>query len=108
MDVLVSVTGTIVSKVSWHVANLSLTVMTTILLTFAQVVIGNYFEPRVMSRSLNLSPVVVLFALVFWAAIWGLPGAIIAVPMTSILMIILAAFDITRPVAVLASRDGTL
>lgn len=79
-----------------------------VLLTGAQVYVGNWLEPRVMSRSLNLSPLTVLVALVVWGSLWGLPGAIIAVPMTSILMIVLAAFDSTRGIAILASRDGDL
>lgn len=83
-------------------------ILSGILLTVAQVYVGNILEPRVMSRSFNLSPVVVLAALVIWSSIWGLIGAIIAVPMTSILMIVLAAFDGTRVVPIMASRDGTL
>ncbi|WP_193139633.1 MULTISPECIES: AI-2E family transporter [unclassified Meridianimarinicoccus] len=85
------------------------TILTTIvLLTAAQVYVGNWLEPRVMSRSLNLSPLTVLVALVVWGSLWGLPGAIIAVPMTSIVMIVLASFKSTRAVAVLASRDGEI
>ena len=49
-----------------------------------------------------------LLALVVWSAIWGLAGAILAVPLTSIVTIVLAAFPSTRPIAVLASRDGEI
>ncbi|MCR9087068.1 MAG: AI-2E family transporter [Rhodobacteraceae bacterium] len=77
-----------------------------VVLTAAQVYVGNWFEPRMMARSLNLSPFVVLAALVVWSSLWGLAGAIIAVPMTSILMIILAAFRPTRPIPIMLSRDG--
>lgn len=84
------------------------TLLTLICLALAQVYVGNWLEPRVMSRSLNLSPFVVLVALVFWASIWGIIGAIIAVPMTSVLMIVLASFDVTRPIPVLLSRDGEI
>ena len=89
-------------------AGLQNVVLTLILLTCAQVYIGNWVEPRIMSRSFNLSAVVVLFALVFWSGIWGLTGAIIAVPMTSLLMIVLGEFEATRAIPILASRDGTL
>jgi predicted PurR-regulated permease PerM len=44
---------------------------------------------------------VVLVALSVWSALWGLPGAILAIPMTSMLVIICAAFGPTRFVAVL-------
>ena len=43
----------------------------------------------------------VLVALSVWSALWGLPGAILAIPMTSMLVIICAAFGPTRFVAVL-------
>lgn len=87
--------------------NVPITILTGILLTVAQVFVGNIVEPKVMSRSLNLSPLVVLVALVVWSSLWGLPGAIIAVPMTSILLIVLSAFDGTRFIAVLLSGEGS-
>lgn len=76
------------------------------LLTAGQIYVGNWLEPRVVGRSMNLSPFVVLAALVVWSSLWGVPGAIIAVPMTSILMIVLAAFDRTRAIPILLSRNG--
>jgi len=71
------------------------------LLIAAQTWVGNILEPRMIGRQLNLSPFVVLVALSVWSALWGLPGAILAIPMTSILVIICAAFGPTRFVAVL-------
>lgn len=100
--------GVVLVYVILTTGSLRLTIVALLLLTAAQVYVGNWLEPRVMSRSMNLSPVTVLLALVLWASLWGLPGAIIAVPMTSIALIALAQFRTTRPVAVLASRNGTL
>lgn len=80
--------------------------LTLVTLAAAQIYVGNWLEPRLMSRSFNLSPFVVLVALVVWSSLWGIVGAIIAVPMTSILVIVLAAFDETRAIAVLLSRAG--
>lgn len=74
------------------------------LLVMAQVYIGNVLEPRWIGRQLNMSPFVVLVALSLWAAIWGIPGAILAVPMTSILIIVTSSFASTRYVAVLLSE----
>ena len=71
------------------------------LLMAAQTWVGNILEPRMIGRQLNLSPFVVLVALSVWSALWGLPGAILAIPMTSMLVIICAAFGPTRFVAVL-------
>jgi len=49
-------------------------------LNVIQFVIGSYVEPRVSGAVLAISPVVVLFAVFFWAYIWGLYGAFIGVP----------------------------
>ena len=85
--------------------SLGLTVLIAMLLTAAQMWVGNFLEPRMIGRRVNLSPFVVLVALSFWYAFWGVPGAILAVPMTSMLAIIFAAFDQTRPLAVLLAND---
>ncbi len=79
-----------------------------VLLGLTQVVVGNFFEPRMMSRSLSLSPLVILLSLALWGTIWGIVGMFLGVPLTVIFMIILAQFEMTRPVAVLLSNDGNL
>ncbi|MEM9798189.1 MAG: AI-2E family transporter [Pseudomonadota bacterium] len=86
--------------------SLTVAVVTLVGLTIVQQVVGSVIEPRMMSRAFNLSTFVVLLSLSFWAAIWGLAGAILAVPMTSILVIVLAEIEETRPVAVMLSADG--
>ena len=53
---------------------------------------------------MNLSPFVVLVALSVWASLWGIPGAILAVPMTSVLAIVLSSFPSTRFLAVLLAE----
>jgi len=75
-------------------------------LTAAQITVGNFVEPFVMGNSLNLSPMVIMLSLVVWSALWGLPGAILAVPITASLMIVLSEFPQTRVIAVLLSREG--
>jgi predicted PurR-regulated permease PerM len=85
-------------------AALPTTLLLLTLLVIAQVYVGNVLEPRWIGRQLNMSPFVVLVALSLWAAIWGIPGAILAVPMTSILIIVTSSFASTRFVAVLLSE----
>ncbi|WP_299822083.1 AI-2E family transporter [uncultured Jannaschia sp.] len=77
------------------------TLLLAALLIAAQVWIGSVLEPRLIGRRVNLSPFVVLTALAVWSALWGLPGALLAVPLTSMLTIVLSAFEPTRPFAVL-------
>lgn len=73
-----------------------------------QVVIGNILEPRLMGNILNLSPLVILISLALWGSVWGIPGAILCVPITVVLAIIFSNFDKTRAVAILLSKDGEL
>ncbi|MXU65456.1 AI-2E family transporter [Oceanomicrobium pacificus] len=86
--------------------NFSVVLLSLVALTAAQVFIGNIVEPRVMGRSLNLSPFVILVSLTFWYALWGIPGAILAVPLTSVAMIIFAGWPQTWPIAVMLSQSG--
>ena len=75
-------------------------------LTASQMFMGGVVEPRLLGRSMNLSPLVVLISLTVWYALWGIAGAILAVPMTSVVVIIFAAFATTRPLAILLSQTG--
>lgn len=81
-------------------------VLTLCLLGGVQFAIGNLIEPRLMGRSLNLSPLVIMLALTFWGAIWGITGMLLCVPITVILMIIFSEFKQTRPIAIMLSADG--
>lgn len=72
----------------------------------SQFVIGNVLEPRMMGKSLNLSSLVVIVSLAVWGSIWGVTGMFLCVPITVIMMIVLAEFPQTRPIAILLSADG--
>jgi len=71
-----------------------------------QFLIGNFLQPRMQGRSLNLSTLVVLLSLAVWGVIWGIAGMFLAAPLTVMVMIIFAQFDTTRPIAVMLSADG--
>ncbi len=57
-------------------------------ITLLQAFMGNVVEPRLMGRSLNLSPLMVIVSLIFWGYLWGVAGLILAVPILAILTII--------------------
>lgn len=78
------------------------------LVGLTQIIIGNIVEPRVMGHSLNLSSFVVILALSFWTAIWGVTGAILSVPIMVILMILFKQFEGTRSIARLLSEKGAI
>jgi len=75
---------------------------------FCQTLVANVIEPKIMGRSLNLSPLVVLITLAIWGTIWGILGMIISVPVTSILVIVLAQFKETRNIAIILSETGNI
>lgn len=89
-------------------ANPSEVVAVLLSLTVLQFLIGNFLDPYVMGNSLNLSPFAILVSLAAWSALWGIPGAFLAVPITAIMAIVFSGFSGTRPIAVLLSRDGRL
>ena len=78
------------------------------LLIAAQTYVANVLEPRMMGKALNLSPFVILVALAIWSTLWGLPGALLAIPLTAMIAIICNAFDATRFIAVLLANDPEL
>lgn len=82
--------------------------VTLITLTLAQVFVGSVLEPRMMGRSLNLSPFVILVSLTVWFALWGIAGAILAIPITAVIVIVLSEFNQTRPIAIILSNDGRI
>lgn len=75
-----------------------------IIIIAVQMIMGNFIEPRVIGKGLDLSPLVVLLSLFFWGWLWGLPGMILAVPIAAIIKIVCANFPSLRPLAVLMSR----
>ncbi|MEE4375955.1 MAG: AI-2E family transporter [Candidatus Competibacteraceae bacterium] len=74
-----------------------------------QITLGNIVEPKMMGRSLDLHPVTVLLALIFWGSIWGMVGMFLATPMTAVIKIFFEQQEQTRPLAnMLAGRLDSL
>jgi len=51
--------------------------------------VGNALEPMVFGKSLNMTPLSILSALVIWGSVWGLMGAILSVPLLGIQKILM-------------------
>ncbi len=73
-----------------------------------QQVVGNLIEPKLMGKSLNVSPMVTIIALAIWGKIWGIMGMLLSVPMTVIMIIVLSQFESTHKAAILLSEKGEL
>jgi predicted PurR-regulated permease PerM len=52
-----------------------------------QLVLGNVIDPKLQGDQLKISPVVILFSLLFWGWLWGIVGLFLAVPLTVALKI---------------------
>ncbi len=78
------------------------------LLAGLQILVGNVLEPHLFGKSLNLSPVMLLFTLAVWGGVWGGTGMFLAVPIMVIVMIVFSNIPQLRPIAVLMSQDGQL
>jgi len=69
--------------------------------------VQNFIQPKLMGKGLNLSSLVVVLSLFFWAWVLGPMGALLAVPLTMIVKdVILDAFDDTRGLADLMSAGS--
>ena len=49
---------------------------------------GSFVTPMVLGRRLTLNPVVVFVGIVFWGWLWGIPGALLAVPLLAVFKIL--------------------
>ena len=70
-----------------------------------QMVIGNIIDPKMMGKGLSLHPVTVLLALSFWGLIWGVPGMLLAAPMTATIRIVMMRFETLRPMAMVMAGE---
>lgn len=77
-------------------------------LGLAHGITGEVIEPLVMGKTLNLSSLVIMLSLTFWAMIWGIVGTFLAVPLMVVIMTICAKVPSLRPVAILLSSDGDI
>ena len=59
----------------------------------------NMIKPRFMAQGLDMSPLLVIVALLFWSWVLGPIGAIVAVPLTMVIRRAASEFGIERPTA---------
>lgn len=85
-----------------------LSLITLASLIGAEQIMSNAVEPRIVGKTLNLSPLVILFSLGVWGSLWGFAGLLLSVPITVTVMIILSQFQATRGVAIMISDNGQI
>ncbi len=77
----------------WHIA------LAIILLTTIHFIVGNILETKWLGKGMDLDPIVVLACLIFWSLVWGVMGALLAVPLTAMIKIALSKNETTQPLA---------
>jgi len=65
---------------------------------------GQLVTPLILGRRLTLNPIVIFVSLIFWGWMWGIIGALVAVPLTMIVRILCDAIPPLKPVGELLSR----
>lgn len=76
-------------------------------ITMVQVLFGAILEPVFMGKSFSINIIAVLVMLMFWGFLWGIPGLIMAIPITVFIKIILEQFPSTKVIASLLSGNET-
>ena len=71
-----------------------------------QFVVGQVLDPLFLGAALRLSSFGIITSLAFWAAVWGVPGMFLAVPIMVAVMIVCSHTKGLRPVAIILSREG--
>lgn len=62
--------------------------MPMVLYSVIHIIEGETLTPMLLARRFTLNPVLVIISLLFWDWMWGVPGAILAVPMLAMLKIV--------------------
>jgi len=76
-------------------------------LAVIQTILGNFVDPKLQGKYLQLSSFVALVSIVFWGWVWGIPGAFIGVPMTVAVVLLCNEFRASRPISImLGDPDG--
>jgi len=72
-------------------------------LTVIDQVMGNVVGSRIQGRALEISPAVLTVAVLYWGLVWGVAGALLAVPMTATILMVCDNVPALRPLALLLS-----
>jgi AI-2 transport protein TqsA len=100
-----SIIATLLASLLAYVEIQSPGVLLSAILVFTgiQVLFGSILEPILMGKSFSINVIVVLIMLMFWGFLLGVPGLILAIPITVLAKTILGEFPSTKKFADLMS-----
>jgi len=64
---------------------------------FVQTLEGNFITPYIVGSKVSINPLAAIIVLILWENVWGLPGLILALPMTAIVKVIFDSVDALKP-----------
>jgi predicted PurR-regulated permease PerM len=64
---------------------------------FVQMLEGNFITPYIVGSKVSINPLAAIIVLLLWENVWGLPGLVLALPMTAIIKVIFDAVDELKP-----------
>jgi AI-2 transport protein TqsA len=68
--------------------------------------VQNFIQPKIMGQGLKINPVVVFVGLFIWGYLLGGIGALLAVPLTLLVLTVMENFEGARPLAILMRYTG--
>ncbi len=91
--------------VAFAVSGLPTAIAVVVAYCLINVLIDYILQPRYIGATVDLSPLVVTLAIVFWGIVLGPAGALLAVPMTIAAVAVADYFEDSRPFARLLMED---
>ncbi|GAB3539790.1 AI-2E family transporter [Spirosoma fluminis] len=64
---------------------------------FVQTLEGNFITPYIVGSKVSINPLAAIIVLLLWENVWGLPGLVLALPMTAILKVIFDSVESMKP-----------
>jgi predicted PurR-regulated permease PerM len=64
---------------------------------FVQTIEGNFITPYIVGSKVSINPLAAIVVLILWENVWGLPGLVLALPMTAIIKVIFDSVDALKP-----------
>ena len=65
---------------------------------------SNLITPMILGRRFTLNAVVIFVSLIFWTMLWGVPGALLSVPILVTIKVVCDRIPAMSPVSELLSR----
>ncbi len=94
-----NITGTTVTVLVSAIHGAGLPVLATIILTYGlvQLIQGWILEPLILGPQVKINPLFTIIVLVLGQIVWGIPGIILAIPLTGMLKIVCDHIESLKP-----------